>query len=112
MSGAVQVEQVRDLIQRLRSPAQMFYEYSADDGAQLRASAETLEALLSELATAQRERDAPRKAIHNAIGDFYFDEPDFDEAGGRTFRRVRVPKNVVREIVNAAIRQAKGGTDQ
>ena len=42
-------------------------------------------------------------AIHNAIGDFYFDEPDFDECGGRTFRRVRVPKSVVRNIVQAAI---------
>ena len=62
MSGAVQVEQVRDLIQRLRSPAQMFYEYSADDGAQLRASAATLEALLSELATAQREREEAYEA--------------------------------------------------
>ena len=43
------------------------------------------------------------KAIHNVIGDFWFDEPDFDEAGGRTMRRVQVPKAVVRIIVSAAI---------
>ncbi len=43
------------------------------------------------------------REIHNAIGDFYFDEPDFDECGGRTFRRVRVPKDVLRKIVAAAL---------
>jgi len=41
--------------------------------------------------------------IHNAIGDFYFDEPDFDDCGGRTLRRVKVPKPVIRKIVEAAI---------
>ncbi len=41
------------------------------------------------------------KAIHNAIGPFYFDVPDFDECGGRTMRRVEVPKAVLREIVAA-----------
>ena len=41
------------------------------------------------------------KAIHNAIGPFYFDVPDFDECGGRTMRRVEVPKTVVRDIVAA-----------
>ena len=43
------------------------------------------------------------RAIHNAIGDFYFDEPDFDECGGRTFRRVKVPQHVVRKIAEAAV---------
>ena len=43
------------------------------------------------------------REIHNAIGDFYFTEPDFDECGGRTFRRVMVPKDVVRKIVAAAV---------
>ena len=43
------------------------------------------------------------KEIHNAIGDFFFDEPDFDECGGRTFRRVKVPKLTLAAIVTAAI---------
>ena len=46
--------------------------------------------------------DAP-KAIHNSIGTFFFDEPDFDAAGGRSMRRVRVPQSVVRNIVQSAI---------
>ena len=43
------------------------------------------------------------REIHNAIGDFHFNEPDFDECGGRTFRRVMVPKAVVRKIVEATL---------
>lgn len=43
------------------------------------------------------------REIHNAIGVFYFDEPDFDECGGRTFRRVKVPKDVLRKIVAATL---------
>ena len=44
-----------------------------------------------------------QQAVHNAIGDFFFDEPDFDDAGGRTFRRIKVPKDVVRSICQNAI---------
>jgi len=44
------------------------------------------------------------KAIHNVIGDFYFNEPDFDEFDVViSYRRVRVPKDVVRKISDAAI---------
>lgn len=43
------------------------------------------------------------KAIHNSIGDFFFTEPDFDDAGGRSFRRVKVPVKVVRAIAEATI---------
>lgn len=43
------------------------------------------------------------KAIHNSIGEVFFDEPDFDDAGGRTFRRVRVPQYIVRQICERAI---------
>ena len=43
------------------------------------------------------------REIHNSIGDFYFTEPDFDDCGGRTFRRVMVPKDVVRKIVAATL---------
>ena len=44
------------------------------------------------------------KEIHNAIGQFHFTEMDFDDCGGRTYRRVTVPKDVVRMIALAAIR--------
>ena len=47
--------------------------------------------------------EAVMKEIHNAIGDFFFDEPDFDDCGGRTFRRVKVPQTVVRKIVTSAL---------
>lgn len=50
-----------------------------------------------------------QKAIHNRIGEFYFDEPDFDDCGGRTMRRVKVPKDVVRRIVAAVA--ALGGSE-
>lgn len=57
---------------------------------------EALEAL------AKANNDLARmEAAHNAIGPFYFDVPDFDDCGGRTMRRVEVPKAVLRDIVAA-----------
>lgn len=47
-----------DLVKRLRSPANVFYEYAADDGAFLREAADRIEQLEWYLAEAQKCLDA------------------------------------------------------
>ena len=47
-------------------------------------------------------RETAVKAMHNRIGPFFFDVPDFDDCGGRTMRRVEVPKQAVKQILEAA----------
>lgn len=41
--------QMRDIVERLRSPANVFYEYAADNGAMLREAADEIERLRTEL---------------------------------------------------------------
>ena len=49
-----------DLVKRLRSPANVFYEYAADDGAFLREAASRIEKLEAQLAQSQLKRWAAR----------------------------------------------------
>ena len=53
-------EPATPLIERLRSPAQAFYEYAADGGAQLREAADRIEAL-----------EADRKVLREANADAF-----------------------------------------
>jgi len=46
-----------DIIERLRSPAVVFYEYAADDGALLKEAADEIERLREELAKAQKDAE-------------------------------------------------------
>ena len=59
-----------NIVERLRSPANVFYEYAADNGAFLREAADAIEALLAErdalkaeLAAVTKERDRMREAL-------------------------------------------------
>jgi len=44
-----------DIVERLRSPASVFYEYSADNGALLKQAADEIEKLRAELKQARRD---------------------------------------------------------
>lgn len=59
-----------DLVERLRSPAQVFYEYSADDGAQLHEAATHIETLQAELAEARAKVERAKvERAREALGE-------------------------------------------
>jgi len=61
-----------------------------------------------------RYRDAldPNKTKRAYIGEFSFNVPDFDECGGRTYRRIDVPWPTIREIMAAISARAELGETQ
>lgn len=56
-----------DLIARLRSPATVFYEYAADEGALLREAAAVIERLAAALEVAERQLAEAREVLKTYI---------------------------------------------
>ena len=52
-----------NILERLRSPANVFYEYAADNGAFLREAADEITRLRAALAAVTAERDRMREAL-------------------------------------------------
>lgn len=112
MSGAVQVEQVQELIEDLRAYRTLMrggHPTICDE------AATTLKALLSELASAQREREEAYEACARIAGGVATRCRDLAREG--TEQRDLVDKVTdsivirVAEEIATAIRQAKGGTN-